>query len=462
MQATQIAEQVRSGQLTPRQIVERCLDRIAESDPAIGAFQVVAADAARRDADALAGRADLAELPLAGVPVAVKDNIAVAGLPTRHGSAATSAAPADRDDELVRRLRAAGAIVIGKTRQPELAIWPFTESRAFGGTRNPRDPSRNAGGSTGGGAAAVAAGMAPLALGSDGGGSLRIPAANCGVVGFKPGRGVVPLAGGLTEHWFGCTAFGPIAATVADAALALDVLAGGGRGRDSVPSEGRLRVAVPSEGRLRVAVSLRSPSPLGRPDATARAALAVATDLARAAGHTTATASPPYPATLINAWARFWYAGVATEARQLGLNPNELEPRTRAVLKKGDRLLRMGRPNRDDARLWRDRVLGWFERYDVLITPAIARPAPVAGWADTAGFLPSYLASARAVPYSQAWNLAGLPALTLPLGGPPPQPGRPGAVQIIAPDEDTIIRFALELEHRLEYGPEYGHEPARR
>ena len=154
-------------------MVEECLDRIAATDRRIGAFALVDADGARRAAEALAGRADL---PLAGVPVAIKDNLDVAGLPTRYGSASTVDTPAGADDPMVARLRAAGAVIIGKTRMPELAIWGFTESRASGGTRNPRDPSRNAGGSTGGGAAAVAAGMVPLAVGSDGGGSLRIPA----------------------------------------------------------------------------------------------------------------------------------------------------------------------------------------------------------------------------------------------------------------------------------------------
>src|SRR3954470_22384945 len=224
--AVEIGAAVRAGRRTPVEVVEACLARICAEDGRIGAFQCVAADAARHAAIELARRSDLADLPLAGVPVAVKDNIAVAGLPTRQGSAATSGTPAAADDELVRRLRAAGAIVVGTTRMPELAVWGFTESRAHGGTRNPRDLTRNAGGSTGGGAAAVAAGMVPLALGSDGGGSLRIPAANCGVVGFKPATGTVPLAGGLSEHWFGCSANGPMATTVADVALAVDVLAG--------------------------------------------------------------------------------------------------------------------------------------------------------------------------------------------------------------------------------------------
>src|SRR5689334_4306863 len=129
MDATQIAARVRDGRLSPRAVVDQCLARIADADPAIGAFQLVDVEGARRAADEL-DRTDLQELPLAGVPVAIKDNVAVAGLPTRHGSAATSTTPAEEDDELVRRLRDAGAIVVGKTRLPELAIWPFTESLA--------------------------------------------------------------------------------------------------------------------------------------------------------------------------------------------------------------------------------------------------------------------------------------------------------------------------------------------
>jgi amidase len=211
MRAVDIARAVRERRLTPEAVIRAHLDRMAEADPVIRAFQAVRADGALADAEALGRRDDLGTLPLAGVPVAVKDNIDVAGLPTRYGSAATRSAPARRDDELVRRLRQAGAIPIGKTQLPELAIWPFTEPAAFPATRNPWDRSRTPGGSTGGGAAAVATGMAALALGSDGGGSIRVPAACCGVTGIKPGPGVVPLAGGASQHWHGLTAFGPLA-----------------------------------------------------------------------------------------------------------------------------------------------------------------------------------------------------------------------------------------------------------
>jgi amidase len=224
--ALEIAAAVRNGRVSPVEVVQAHLAQIDRLEPAIRAFQVVLAEQALAEARALAARPGLTGLPLAGVPVAIKDNVEVAGAPTRHGSAATSAEPAKADDELVRRLRAAGCVVIGKTQMPELAIWPFTEPQAYPATRNPWDTARTPGGSTGGGAAALASGMAALALGSDGGGSIRIPAACCGVVGLKPGPDVVPLAGGMDSHWYGLTAFGPLARTVGDAAAALGVLTG--------------------------------------------------------------------------------------------------------------------------------------------------------------------------------------------------------------------------------------------
>jgi amidase len=404
--AIEIAAQVRDGRRTPREVVEEALARIAEADPGIGAFQVVDAAGARRAAEEVASWADLDRLPLAGVPVAIKDNVAVAGLPTRHGSGASSAEPEAADDELVRRLRAAGAVVVGKTRLPELAIWGFTESIALGGTRNPHDPSRNAGGSTGGGAAAVAAGMVPLALGSDGGGSLRIPAANCGVVGFKPATGALPLAGGLADHWYGCSAFGPIASTVDDAVLMLDVLAGGAQWRGS---------ASTATGPLRVAVSLRSPSPIGRAGSGARQALRVAAERARTAGHTVRAANPPYPLTLATSWMQCWFAGIAEEVERLDLDPARLEPRTRGMATRGQRLRRKGRPTGGPAKAWRDRASAWFEQYDVMLSPVIAGPAPKMDWGTRAGFLPAYLQGARATPYTQAWNLSGFPAMSLPI-----------------------------------------------
>jgi amidase len=433
LSASEVAAQVRAGQRTAIDVVEDSLARIYVDDPRIGAFQYVDPEGARRAAAALDQRADRSGLPLAGVPVAIKDNVAVAGIPTRHGSGATSTEPEATDDELVVRLRKAGAIVVGKTRLPELAIWGFTESIALGGTRNPHDPRRNAGGSTGGGAAAVAAGMVPLALGSDGGGSLRIPSGNCGVIGFKPGLGTVPLAGGLEEHWYGCSAFGPIATTVPDIILAMDALTE----RSWQP---------PDPGRLRVAVASNRPTPIGRPDATASSALHAAVKAVRALGHEIHEARIPYPRSLASTWISCWHAGIAEEVDRLGLPMELLEPRTQRMVRYGHaRVTRYG-PNLDPVRAamsaWRAAATEFLAPYDVLLTPTIARPAPRFGWGERAGYQRAVLNGARGTPYTQAWNVAGLPAMSLPYG----RRGRlPGAVQlIVAPGKEPVLLALAE------------------
>ena len=221
--AVVVAEQVRSGVSSPMEHVEAALAAIEEREPKIQAFVTVLAEQARADALALSRRPDLSTLPLAGVPVAIKDVIPVAGLPMREGSGATSAEPKVSDHPVVARLRAAGAVVVGLTTLPELAVWGTTDAPGHI-TRNPWNLSLTCGGSSGGAAAAVAAGMVPLAHGTDGLGSIRIPSANCGVFGIKPGRGVVPSELGATS-WFGMAENGPIATTVDDAALMLSVLA---------------------------------------------------------------------------------------------------------------------------------------------------------------------------------------------------------------------------------------------
>ena len=435
--AVGIAAQVRAGQRSAAAVVDECLARIAATDVAIGAFQVVVPDRARSDAAELDRRGDIATLPLAGVPVAIKDNVAVAGLPTRHGSAATSKRPETDDDELVRRLRAAGAIVVGKTRLPELAIWGFTESVAHGGTRNPRDPRLNAGGSTGGGAAAVAAGMVALSLGSDGGGSLRIPSANCGTIGFKPGLGTVPIAGGIDEHWYGCSAFGPIATTVADVVVAMEVLTG----RSWAPPG--------DPGTLRVAVATNRPTPIGRPDATAQSALHAAVKAIQAAGHTVVPTKIPYPRNLASTWISCWHAGIAEDVARMELRFERLEPRTQLMVRLGRaRQRRYGEelaPVRKAMAAWRAAAAEFLAPYDVLLTPSISRPAPKFGWGQRAGYRRATVNGARATPYTQAWNVAGFPALSLPYG----RRGRlPGAVQlIVAPGkEPALLALAAQLE----------------
>ena len=226
-----LADLVRRRELTPRELVELCLARIESIDPKLNAFRVMMAEEALVAADSMSGVEDK---PLAGVPIAIKDDMPVAGQSVTRGSRSYRPAEA-ADGEVVRRLRAAGAIPIGITNVPELMIFPWTASAANGITRNPWDPTRTPGGSSGGSAAAVAAGMVPCATGSDGGGSIRIPAACCGLVGMKPSRGRVSTQPAW-EGWLGLSVFGALARTVGDSALLLDATHGSMPGdADSAP-----------------------------------------------------------------------------------------------------------------------------------------------------------------------------------------------------------------------------------
>src|SRR3954470_15255493 len=286
--AARQAELVRSGAVSPRDLVEAALARVERHDGRLRAFRAVHADRARADADALAARVAAGDTaPLLGVPVAVKDNVDVEGATATHGLA-RAGAPAGADAEVVRRLRAAGAVVVGQTAMPELALWGHrTDSPAHGVTRNPWDPDRAPGGSSGGSAVAVATGMAAVALGSDGGGSIRIPAACCGVFGLKAQRGRIPLAP-LDEHWLGLTQLGPLARTVLDAALFLDAVADPEPGGATFADAARR-----APGRLRVAVSLKTVLP-AKPGPAARAAVADTAALLRELGHDVVERDPDY------------------------------------------------------------------------------------------------------------------------------------------------------------------------
>ena len=238
------AASVRAGEVSAAELVEASLDAIARDNPAINAFTVVLADEARaqaRDADAAVSRGEQA--PLLGVPITIKDHIWMRGAPATNGSLAYRDFVPDVDCEAVARLRAAGAIIVGKTNNPEFCYRGTTDNRVFGVTRNPWNLSRTPGGSSGGAGASVAAGMTPIALGTDGGGSVRIPASFCGVVGHKPTFGLVPKEPGF-KGWKTLSVDGPITRSVRDAALALSVLAGPAAADDMtypVPSAGLCR-----------------------------------------------------------------------------------------------------------------------------------------------------------------------------------------------------------------------------
>lgn len=430
--AAAIADGVRSGEVTAAASTDASLQRIAERDGAIRAFQIVRADRARDEAAAIdAGKTDG---PLAGVPIAIKDNIDVAGEPTRDGSLTTPEKPADADHEVTRRLRAAGAVVVGKTAVPELCVFGATDS-AFGITRNPWDPSRTPGGSSGGAAAAVAAGMVPVAHGNDGMGSIRIPAAACGLVGIKPGAGVVPCNLGATD-WRGLAENGVLATTVADAALVLSVMA----------DRPELASAEEPDRRVRVAISTNQPLP-GSP--TDRHYVSAVRDVGRVladAGHDVRTVRAPYSVRFaLHAIAR-WTSGTFDDAGMFG--PDGLQRSIRRHAEIGRFVDRRGWVADDARERWRQRLAPFFAEFDVLVTPALAHPPlPAIRWGERR-WLSNVLANARYAPFAQPWNLAGYPAMTVPHGLHPV--GVPLAVQLVAAagGEPLLLSVAAVLESR--------------
>ncbi|MFB9237287.1 amidase [Plantactinospora siamensis] len=427
--AKQIARGVRRGDVSATQVVADHLEYISRADGQLSAFRTVRGGEAIVEAEKVDEQDDLANLPLAGVPVAIKENTQVAGVPTWNGSAAARTPVAERDHEVVRRLRGAGAVIVGVTRMPELGLWGTTDD-ATAVTRNPWNPEHTPGGSSGGSAAAVASGMVPMAHANDGLGSVRIPAACCGLVGLKPGRGVVPSQLGATD-WFGLAEHGVLATTVADAALGFAVLAG--RRPDKL---------VPPE-RLRVAVSLRSPVKGTRPDAPNRDAVATASRLLAAAGHDTIATDPVYPTALGLRGVATWLAAAAAETRAAGLDPATLQQRTRRHAALGGFAERRGWVQEADRAAWRDRCVAFFadNAVDLLLTPALAgAPLPALRWSER-----PWRANLRAnigfAPYAAPWNIAGLPALVVPVGRRPD--GLPLGVQLVGPPGSELLLLAV-------------------
>ncbi|MGC5566022.1 amidase [Streptomyces sp. FR-108] len=427
--ATEIAAAVREKRVTPREVVAEHLARIELLDARVGAFRHVRAAASLTEADEVASRSELADLPLAGVPVAVKDNLAVRGESTRNGSAASPDTPAAEDHPTVARLRAAGAVVVGLTNVPELCVFGTTEG-VYGTARNPWDTTRTAGGSSGGSAAAVAAGMVPLALGNDGMGSLRIPAAHCGLIGLKPGHGVIPAGIGHGD-WFGMSENGPLATTAEDTRLMFSVLAATDAVRTEEPTA------------FSVAVSVRSPLagvPVTRPHS---AAAREAARLLAGAGHRVRRADPPYPVWLSTTSLAHWTAGTAVDAE--GLDPRRLAPRTRAHAALGRRFVDSVRTGVRRQQL-RERLVPFFAEHDVLLTPALARRGPAAADWHKRGWVRNLLVNTYCSPLTPPWNLTGWPAMVVPLGMLPS--GVPGAVQLVGRPgtEGVLLQIAEKLE----------------
>src|SRR3954454_2673606 len=305
--AAEQARLVREREASPAEVLQDTLSRIERLDPVLNAFRAVRAERAREEAEG-----DL-QGPLAGVPVAIKDDTDVAGELTCYGTAA-SERRAGADHPVVARLRAAGAIIVGKTHVPEVDAWGFTESMAFGATRNPWDTGRTPGGSSGGSAVAAATGMCGVAHGTDGTGSLRNPAAWCGVLGFKPGAGTVPGPGALSG-WHGMVVNGPIAKDAASAAAFLDAVVGPGFSD---------AVAQPPE-RLRIAVTTTPPPGRGGSlDEPREAAVHEAAAALRTAGHTVIERDPDLPRSTALAIDAKYFHGIAEDVASIP-HPDRLE-----------------------------------------------------------------------------------------------------------------------------------------
>jgi amidase len=451
--AEETAALVRTGAASPREVVEAALRRIEALEPRLNAFIAVDGERALAAADAVVpGSAQ----PFAGVPIAIKGNIPVAGYELNSASRFLAGHRPDHSAYLVRRLREAGFVIVGITNLPEFGILPTTEPRHTGATRNPWDLERTPGGSSGGSAAAVAAGMLPLAHGNDGGGSIRIPAACCGLVGLKPSRGRVSSGPDLGESWL--AANGVLTRTVADTAIALDVLGGyevGDANWAPRPIEPYVTALRRSPGKLRVAVTATNPfdAPV---DPEAIHGLRVGAELLSALGHEVVEAAPARPSPdaleiFINDFGPAVALGIDAGARRMGREPadDELEPLSRAVYERAQAtptLAYLGAQAQLQA-IARG-LVAFFADYDLLMTPALAeRPLPI-GECNGLGEHPlrDLSRSGLFTPYTSLFNVTGQPAISLPVAFG--ADGLPTGVQIVGKplNEDVLLQVAAQME----------------
>ncbi|GIJ00429.1 amidase [Sediminihabitans luteus] len=469
-----LAAAVRAGEISPREVLDATLDAIARVGPRVGAFVAAAQEASTALAhdQARAAEERLLEArrdgtldalpPLLGVPVPVKDLVQVAGVPFGAGSRALDGYVAPVDDGLVGLLRDAGTLMVGKTATPELGMPPYTEPDTGPPARTPWDLSRSAGGSSGGAAAAVAARIVPAAHGNDGGGSIRIPASACGLVGHKPSRGLVST-GPYGVDGPGLAANGALTRTVRDTAVLLDVLAVPQPGDTYTPP--RLPVAGSDRAgtflaacdvaprRLRVGVLTAPVIVADAPVdpacvAAAERAAATLTDL----GHDVVVAPVPFPAERWAAFEALWSVGalsapVPPEAEPL------LVPLTRWLREKGRTAsgLEVARASSAVQEITREAAVAWAG-FDVVLTPTLARlPAPVGSMRDDLDPAADFRAQMSYTPWTSVANLTGRPSISLPLGwatGPTAGTTLPVGVMLtgVLGGDATLLSLAAQLE----------------
>jgi amidase len=445
LSAREQAAAIRDRELSPVDVTEHYLNRIDRLADEVGAFVTVTADIAREQAKAAEKAVGQGETPpLLGVPVPIKDLNMVKDVPMTLGSAAFDDFQGFADDNVVTSLREAGTILLGKTNTPEFGLPCYTENDVAPPARTPWDLSRSAGGSSGGAAAAVAAGLAPIAQGSDGGGSIRIPASCCGLFGIKPARGRVSPApyGGLE----GFSTSGPIARSVLDAAALLDVLAGYETGDPywAPPPERPFTEELGADpGCLRVA--LTTMPPIEAPVAPECASAAGdAGRLLEELGHSVDEATPRWQdAELMGLFMKVWAVIPALYNR-----PAELfEPETRALIEAASYLnavdyVAATARLRDVSR----RIVAFFDDYELLLTPTLAQPpVPIGALEDDDPWV-QFANAGRFTPFTQAANITGLPAVSLPLAWS--DDGLPIGVQLVGrpAGEAVLFRVSAQVE----------------
>jgi amidase len=455
LSAQEQADWLRRGDVSPTELVSHYLERIARVNPALGAFTTVTPDAALERAAFVESSLSRA-LALWGVPLGDKDLNARAGVRTTFGSRLFEHFVPEQSDEIVRVLDDAGAISLGKTNAPEFGMPSYTESLVAPPARNPWDVTLGAGGSSGGAAVAVSAGLLPVAPGSDGGGSIRIPAAATGLVGLKPSRGRVPSHAGFTSLG-GLVAPGPIARTVADAAMLLDAMIEGGdyQYATRAPSwdgGALLNAAVRGEGRFEIGVLTTSPWDSAYDislSAEARAALDEAVVELGVLGHGIEQLRLEEDDTYGPAFRTIWQAGAANipaEGEQLEL----LEPLTRWLVERGRAL---GARELGAALVtltaFERSIIRQFSHVDAVLTPALAMtPRPV-GWYDSVDPERNFEQQVQYTPYTSFANVSGLPAISLPVSMT--ADGLPMGVQLVGRPggEHTLLAIGAQLERRF-------------